>query len=599
MGDAFVYQTSNEIEGRVNYFIKKEWLNIMDAQSQNYSSNQCVIDTSQLSNSNKYMSYREAYLVVPLLLTLVGPQDENANSFTPVDGTANYALGLKNWFGTIFHSMTLDFNGTTIIQQTSFLNMWNSFRLMTTLSWADVETQGSSIGFYPDDPTAWCWSPASYDAPAGKGVCNNSNGGGIVKTADVNDAVNGASGSCYLSGSGNIGFTKRQTFINYDPDSYPNGEDSTYADFLDGQNCRNLWKSHISNKVNGSVDASGKMATVGVLQISVLATVYLKHLHSFFDNIPLLKGAFMRMTLNLNNSSSQFTITNGKDGPLTNMTLNSVINPVGGVNPLMIAAANNVAGNASGCGNLGTGIYSANISVGGQCLNPSISTIAGVNKGNLLAKSVYLYVPAYTFNPVFEQAYLSAPVKQVVYEDIYAYQILNVANNATFTNLITNGISGIKEILILPFFSSGIQGNTGLPNGIPVFQSPFDPAGAGPTSPLCLLGNFNVVVSGQNINYNQQRFSFEQFNNHLYGANAINGGKQDGLNSSLIQSLGFEMEYCYYYMDLSRMLPVEEMVSKSIQLIGTNYSSKYVDLYVFVSYTQKVSVDVLTGQRVA
>jgi hypothetical protein len=70
--DKLVYDLSSETEGSPNVFVRKDWLNIMDNQSQNYSSNQSIIDTSQLSNSNKWMSYREAYLQIPLLLTFTG-----------------------------------------------------------------------------------------------------------------------------------------------------------------------------------------------------------------------------------------------------------------------------------------------------------------------------------------------------------------------------------------------------------------------------------------------------------------------------------------------------------------------------------------------
>ncbi len=116
-------------------------------------------------------------------------------------------------------------------------------------------------------------------------------------------------------------------------------------------------------------------------------------------------------------------------------------------------------------------------------------------------------------------------------------------------------------MLILPFYSAaaGIA-NTGLPIPIPVFMSPFDPAGCGPTSPLCMLGNFNVVVSGQNAIYNTQKYSFEQFNNQFASCNAVNGGQTDGLTSGLIDQLAFDMEYCYWYVDVGRMLPVEESV---------------------------------------
>ena len=114
--DKLTYDLSEEIEGSPNVFVRKDWINILDNQSQNYNSNQVVIDTSQLANSNKYMSYREAYLLMPLLLTLTSPAA--ATGLKPATRPAGYVMGLKNWFGQMIHSFTLDYNGTTIIQQT-------------------------------------------------------------------------------------------------------------------------------------------------------------------------------------------------------------------------------------------------------------------------------------------------------------------------------------------------------------------------------------------------------------------------------------------------------------------------------------------------
>jgi hypothetical protein len=205
---------------------------------------------------------------------------------------------------------------------------------------------------------------------------------------------------------------------------------------------------------------------------------------------------------------------------------------------------------------------------------------------------------------VFEQAYLSSPVKQIQYTDVYQYQVVNIGAGQQFNNLLTNGIANIKSVLILPYYCSttaavgGINPSTDLPAGIPVWQSPFDPAGAGPTSPLSLLTNFNVVVSGQNAIYNTQRYSFEQFNNQLYGCNAVNGGQTDGLTSALINQIGFEMEYNYFYVNVSRMLPVEEAVPKSIQIIGQNASQVPLDLFCFIEYGVSLDVDILTGARV-
>lgn len=580
--DKLVFDLSQELEGTPNIFIKKDWLNILDNQNGNYGANQSVVDTSQLSNSNKWLSYREAYLSVPMLLTLTSAA-ETFEPATPAT-SADYAVGLKNWFGSIVHSLTLDYNGTTIIQQTPFINMWNAFKLMTSLSWGDVASSGSTIGFYPDDPLSWTYQTAV--SPNGVGLCNNTNASlnrfGTVVSAAFNN---------YKSGKGNEGLLHRQQYINYDANG-SNGN-ATFADELTAASAATLWKSHISSKING---AAGPPVSPGILQISIRATIYLKHLHSFFQMVPLLKGVYMKMTLNLNNSSASFSSA-GAGG---NITLNSTSVPVGGVQPIMIASAfkavandngSAVANGSSKC--LPADNYIVSLSVGSRCLNSTQKAIAGLPEGSV-GNNIFLYVPAYTFNPVFEQAYLSSPVKTVSYTDVYQYQVLNVGPNTPFNNLLTNGLANIKSVLILPFHTAILPGTVDLP----VYQSPFDPAGTGPTSPLCLLTNFNVVVSGQNAIYNTERYSFEQFNNQLYGVNAVNGGMTDGLTSGLINSLGFEMEYCYYYVDVSRMLPVEESVPKSVQIVGQNASAKSVNLWCFVEYGMEVSIDLLTGARV-
>jgi hypothetical protein len=158
--------------------------------------------------------------------------------------------------------------------------------------------------------------------------------------------------------------------------------------------------------------------------------------------------------------------------------------------------------------------------------------------------------------------------------------------------LITNGIAGLKSVLVLPFYTTAANA------GISPILSPFDVAGTGPTSPLCLLNNFNVVVSGQNMIYNTQRYSYEQFMNQLLGANSVNGSLTDGVNSSLIGQLDFEMEYCYHWVNCSRMLPVEEPVPKSVSIIGQNQSAKALDLFVFCEYGVEVAIDCLSGARV-
>lgn len=366
------------------------------------------------------------------------------------------------------------------------------------------------------------------------------------------------------------------------------------------------WKSYISYQRNAVAAGAN-----GAMIVSIMATIYLKHIHSFFNMVPLLKGVFMKMTMNLNNCSSTVTVANpGLVAPL-NVPLISNYNtsvPVGGVCPILIPSGNTGSNNIFATAGAeavpclaSAGDYIYNLSVGAVILNNTIAQ-AIPGQGGTLSKSIYLYVPAYTFNPVFEQAYLSNPVKQIKYTDIYQYQVQNISPTLQFNNLITNGIANIKSVLIIPFFSidnTGIQGGGAefsLPS--PQYQSPFDTAGAGTTAPMVTLGNFNIQISGQNAIYNTQRYTFEEFNNQLYGQNAVNGGLTDGLTSGLIGYQDFLQSYCYYYVNVERMLPVEQSVPKSVQILGTNYSSQKIDLWVFVEYGVEINIDLQTGARV-
>jgi len=573
--DTLVFDMSSMSEGTPSVFVRKDWLSILDNQNQSYQGNQSVIDTSQLANSNKYMNYREAYLTVPMILTLSNAATNGGFLPATAATSADYTVGLKNWYGSIVHSFTLEYNGTTIIQQTPYVGLWNSFKLITSLSYNDILTMGSAIGFYPDDSTSFRFD--SVSTTNGLGTSNNRNFGAFTT---VNAQDNQFTPF-------NQGLLTRQQGWNFDPAGIAGvlvagSTNNVYAaatsagSLITTGNLNLLWKSYIFNKINSGATQAG------IFQVAITAQIYLKHLHSFFERVPLLKGVFMKMTLNLNQTSTSFTTATDT---FTTIVVNS---PLGGVSPIMIASGAASQGSAA---SLIDGNYIVSIAVGNKVLNTTQAGFTGIGTSPL-GGSLILNIPDYTFNPVFETSYLSSPVKKIVYTDIYQYQVLNTGSNGTFNNLITNGIANIKSVLVLPFFTATANA------GISPLQSPFDPAGGGPTSPLCLLTQFNVQISGQNAIYNSERYSYEQFFNQLYGQNAVNGGMTDGLTSCLIGQKDFEMCYNYYYVNVGRMLPVEEAVPKSVSILGTNMSSKAIDLFVFIEYGVEVSIDVLTGARV-
>jgi hypothetical protein len=566
MSDQVVYDMASQSEQEPNIFVKKDWISILDNMNGNYSSNQSVIDTSQLSNSNKWINYREAYLVMPLTLCLA--TTTASNTFNPTAANAvDYGVGLKNSYFSMIHSLSVDLAGTTICQQTPFQSLWNNFRLLTTLSYQDLLTLGPSIGFYPDNSSSWSYNTAA-SVYGSIGVSNNVNNLSVP-------VVTGAANSLETS---NTGLYQRQRAWNFNVAGLTAPSQAAFSALISQTSLNTIYKSNIIK------------VAAGIWQCQIVATIMLRHLHSFFDKLPLVKGCFMKLTLNLNNSVCTFNSTTGR---VLSQTQASSSFPLGGVNPLLISSA--VA--SSGMAALQVGVatdFVASICVGATALDATART-AGSTSGFLVNMS--LVAPCYTFNPQYEQAYLANVVRKVDYTDIYQYQVLNVPSNSaggSFNNLITNGIAGLKSVLVIPFHSPVAAVN----NGISPLQSAFDSAGGGTTSPLTFLNNFNVVISGQNALYNSQRYTYEEYLNQLIGCNGVNGSQVDGLSSGLISQYDFESCYNYYYVNVERCLPVERGVSKSVNIIGQNMSAFAVDLYVFVEYSVSLQINIITGNRV-
>jgi len=314
-----------------------------------------------------------------------------------------------------------------------------------------------------------------------------------------------------------------------------------------------------------------------------------------------MKGVFFRLTLNINQPTVVL-----KCGAAGDMSIESIISPLGGVSLLMVASQESTLAASSGSIAAQGGIQLTNdahrcrvtLNVGNKIIDPTQkSEISGAGLGETtsLNQSCQLYIPAYTFNPSYEEAYLSRPTKTIQYSDIYQFTTTGV--RGSFNTLITNGISNIKSILVLPFFKK-ISDDM----DYPPIQSPFDSAGAGTTSPLAsVIKNFQVVVAGQNMFYNTQNYGFEEFLNQFVGVNSINGNLTDGLTSGLVDFQKWNSLYGYWYVDCSRKLPVDESVPMSVSLQGTTQQTTTVpeiQFYVFISYGVQVSLDVLTGARV-
>lgn len=306
-------------------------------------------------------------------------------------------------------------------------------------------------------------------------------------------------------------------------------------------------------------------ATTGYWKI--YARLRLKDLSDFFCKTPLLKGSTIRLLINTN---QMISTTVDSTGVVSAITGQGYTNPIQTTDSLLTKLTAIAPGT--------TATFSLSI-----FKNPAGDVRCGL-------QSCRLYAPVYKMNPVAEQRYLSlAPTKKVSYRDVFQYQFNAV--DGVFNILVSNGIPNIKSVLVVPLLSSS---NT------PGISSPLSPLTSAPASPdPIMITNFNIMVSGVNLFLQNQLYDYEQFIHELGCSNQLNGALTTGLTSGLVSLQDFEALYRYYYGNCSRILPSEEGVSRSVQLIGeVKASGKKVDLMVFVEFEKHMTIDIATGARI-
>ena len=600
--DNLVFEESISSEVSQSEFISKKWLYVNDINNGNYAS-QIIIDSTPLANSGGYVNWSEGYIAMPLIVSLSGVAN------CGIDANADlcaHSWAFKSGFWHMISSMSIEFNNQNIVQQTPFLNVFRSFKALTSLSVDDLK-QAYTLGFSPDTASSWAFENSTTADPRrnGVGLSNNRNAplmSGVVKgTTAIGSTVYITNGVASAFGAGvantgtlnpsntggsdaynnyNRGFATRSDWYGYTPisDTEVKGQDIV----MGPTSCGALARAYRLPSASSTVASW-----------SVMAKLRLKDLAEYFEKCPLLKGSTMRFLINTNQTTVNFTTTaptaTAASGIVVggSIVLNSVVSQ-GQTCPLMIASADV----GQGASTLLAGTYNLSVSIFRDTAN---------NVNSPSSVPVRLYAPVYKMNPIAEQRYLSlAPTKRIEYCDIFSYQFTGIDKGASFNFLVSNGIPNIKSVLVVPFIDAGTYTTAQATNitsgtGQPTILSPFSTSGATP-DPIPLT-NFNIQISGVNLFLNNQLYDYEQFNQELKSSNQLNGSLTTGLSSGLISENDFSRGMRYYYGNASRILPSEEGVSRSVQVLGTNSSGVRISLMVFVEFGKSMTVDIATGAR--
>ena len=305
-----------------------------------------------------------------------------------------------------------------------------------------------------------------------------------------------------------------------------------------------------------------------VLQYSVRATIYLKDIHPLFEVMPTSKSLNFKIQIFWNNAVVNAThdATNW-----TNQT--SQYRAYNGTLPLML---NNVD---DGFDTASAGTVRASVYVGGTCHDSTQSDFTGVTTG-AVGKQVELHVQAVQMIPDMETSYVLNHVRDVSYHDYYQFTLKNIGGGDSFNHLVSNGISSLKAVLIVPQLNSKNNNVNVFDDGLP--QS------------MGHINNFIVLIGGLNVLMQDSRYTYQSFNNEFFNEFGVNGNQSPGLGSSLIDYKSW-LKKPYYYVNCSRVPKDQQMSYRSLQIKGTNASVLTMDYIIYAIYEKTITLDVISG----
>lgn len=580
IGDVYAYNSSL-IEQEIKPVFTNKTYNYTDDQNTNYSTSQIKFDISSLYNQTKFVSAKEMVLVIPIVsvLSVSKGADKATKGLLPNN---SYCMGFKSGYFNLVSSMQIVYDNQTIQQNCSNLNYLVNFNKLCSLSGEKQKKDQYTTSFIPDRFDSWEYNTSV--SGAGNGLCNNDPcfvADDLKSKMRVNDFNKSYFKRMKKSGFVTEPFLMAESEIRSELKSYSVCDNDKYVMYD-------------------------------------LAQIRLGDLSSFFDNLPLMKSFNCSITLDLNLGSLKMKYhpdltvfnqgvlsLNAQDIDFRKGCCPLMVSPVGkGLNLQALTDVTEIV----------IGIHVVSV----------LSTKGSVSQNTLkiadhALTKCRIYVPMITMNEVLESKYLSElSKKRVFFNDFNYHTLFKVGAGSNINFSLSNTLSNLRGLLVIPFLSSeingvystttaiakvvaaaGVVGVNGLDAisenklGFSPVVSPFTSEPSN-TSPLMKITDYNIQLGGENIYAQNLQYGFQQYQNEVSCLNALSGNQDSVVSSGLINQEMWMNNYRYYYTDLSRKLQDNQM--KSVQIIGRNASVVPMDLHIYLIYSKEAIIDILTGK---
>lgn len=243
--------------------ISKEVAYIPDSNSGSYNG-QVTFDLSSLGQTNKWLSYGEAYIMMPYVVSMKSSADWTVGSPTGPYVT-NSSICLKDGFHQLIDNVQVEYNQKTVCQTQNFNNMHTQFKLLSKSSAEDFLKNGPSLGFIGDTVDSYTYA-----------------------------ATGTASGVGYVNTTGNIFAVQRAGLV---ADS--EGVVSAFPRIYNAERVEQAGSSYYKNNAEAAENR--------IYYWVYMAQIRLSDITDFFDRIPLCKSTDLRITLTYNSCTMDIT----------------------------------------------------------------------------------------------------------------------------------------------------------------------------------------------------------------------------------------------------------------------------------------------------
>ena len=561
-------------------FTDKQWNYKTDSNGSVYQAQNANVefDLSSIYQSDGYTDVSDMYIVMPLCMVACC----SAGTGTLAVPTAGYSIcSLKNNFQNLIHSMELVLNGRTIHDHQSFLNVYANFKMLSSMSPADLKANSTSFGMSPDVDNHKSIrfkidTPADASALSGFGVTNNNpfqTAASFQQTIKQND------------GAGNDAIKQR---INRVVDTTPATAAASFNNLFGATGIMSV--SQLGTEYKPYYTVNGNF-----MYWMDYGIINLKYILDAVAKIGLVKKADLRLRMYVNTGAVQVTV----QAPNTvNTTYKSFKTSFANTCPITV---NHLTGTAANGGipdtatRITAGLYIGSppttFNGGGD------STIAISQLSNSLTQC-RMYYSNVKLDPNTESTYINANrSKQIIYEKIIFASVIGASAGGLIDKTITSSVLNPIGLILVPFVAkSATSALLTAALGFAQYESPWDtaPATNGPLS----LTEISVSLGGKKIANEVLNYTYENFLHQVSLAETLTS-TDIGLNCGLINQEFWENGCRIYYMDLARSRDVDKDTPRELTVKCRNNTAVPIDCLMFLVYLDKFNIDVVTGAIVS